>query len=112
VIIECAERFRAALRGYDILGRIGGEEFLILLPGWDLTTAPERTDDLLRAISGRPFATNEAELRITCSLGVATFNPKVDAPAPLEVLRRADTALYVAKNSGRNCARFEVVERS
>jgi diguanylate cyclase (GGDEF)-like protein len=111
VIIECGERFRAALRGYDLLGRIGGEEFLILLPGWDLTTAPERTDDLLRAINGRPFATNEAELRITCSLGVATFNPKVDPPTPLEVLRRADTALYVAKNSGRNCARFEVVER-
>jgi len=105
IIIQCAERFRSALRGYDLLGRFGGEEFLVLLPGWDQTTAPERIGDLLRAISGRPFKTEEAELRLTCSLGVATLDPRVDAPAPLELLRRADAALYAAKNAGRNCAR-------
>lgn len=108
IIIQCAERFHAALRSYDLVGRFGGEEFLILFPGWDLSTAPERIDDLLRAISDRAFVTDEAALHVTCSLGVATFDPKYDVPAPLEVLKRADTALYVAKNSGRNCARFEL----
>ncbi len=107
VIIECAVRFRAALRGYDIIGRIGGEEFLILLPGWDVSKAAKRIDNLRGAVGDRPFITDEAELHVTCSFGVATFNPKHDLPAPVEVMRRADAALYVAKNSGRNCARFE-----
>ena len=107
VIVECAVRFRAALRGYDVLGRIGGEEFLILLPGWDLPKAPERINDLLHAIGNQAFVTDKAELRVTCSFGVATFNPRLDAPEPLELLRRADAALYAAKNSGRNCARFD-----
>ena len=105
--MQCATRFRSALRGYDLLGRFGGEEFLILLPGWDATTAPERVNDLLRAIADVPIATDEADLHLTCSIGVATFDPKLDVPAPLEVLKRADAALYVAKNSGRNCVRFE-----
>ncbi len=108
VIIECTKRLRDGMRGYDLLGRIGGEEFLMLLPGWSLSTAPERIKDLLGAISDRPFVTDEAELNLTCSLGVATFDPKLDEPAPLEVMRRADAALYVAKNSGRNCARSEL----
>jgi diguanylate cyclase (GGDEF)-like protein len=107
VIFECATRFRSALRGYDLLGRFGGEEFLILLPGWDAPTAPDRVKDLLRAIADVPIATDEADLHLTCSIGVATFDPKLDVPAPLEVLKRADAALYVAKNSGRNCVRFE-----
>ena len=111
VIIECAERFRAALRGYDILGRIGGEEFLILLPGWNLPKAPDRINDLLSAIGDHAFVTEKAELRVTCSLGVSTFNPRRDEPAPLELLRRADAALYAAKNAGRNCARFEQLVR-
>ncbi|KAA6457848.1 diguanylate cyclase [Acidobacteria bacterium AB60] len=105
VIMQCAERFRSVMRGYDLLGRLGGEEFLILLPGWDQATAPKRIEDLLRAISGKSFKTQEAELRMTCSLGVATFDPKGDDPAHLEVLRRADAALYAAKAAGRNCAR-------
>ncbi len=108
VIMQCATRFRSALRGYDLLGRFGGEEFLILLPGWDVSLAPERINGLMRAIGDLPFATNEAELHVTCSIGVATFDPEVDAPLPLDVMKRADAALYAAKNSGRNCVRFEL----
>ena len=107
VIIECAVRFRTALRGYDLLGRIGGEEFLILLPGWDLPRAPERIFDLLHAIGDRVFVTDKAKLSVTCSFGVATFVPSLDEPEPQELLRRADAALYAAKSSGRNCARFD-----
>jgi diguanylate cyclase (GGDEF)-like protein len=96
------------MRGYDIVGRYGGEEFLILFPGWDLTRAPHRVDDLLESIRSRPFDCGESTIRLTCSLGVATFRPEMDSPSIREVLCRADTALYVAKNSGRNCASFEV----
>lgn len=107
VIREAAQRFRDAMRAYDVVGRYGGEEFLVLFPGWDPTAASGRIQDLLDAIRSRPFAACEAEIHLTCSIGVATFRPGLDAPSLREVLSRADTALYVAKNSGRNCARFE-----
>jgi diguanylate cyclase (GGDEF)-like protein len=108
VIRESADRFRSAMRGYDIVGRYGGEEFLILFPGWDFLLAPGRIDDLLESIRSRPFEVTEHRVQLTCSIGVATFRPEVDSPSIRDVLCRADTALYVAKNSGRNCASFEV----
>ena len=107
VIRESADRFRCTMRGYDIVGRYGGEEFLILFPGWDLMLAPGRVDDLLEAIRSRTFEVGESRVRLTCSIGVATFRPDLDSPSIREVLSRADAALYVAKNSGRNCASFE-----
>lgn len=110
VIREAAQRFGEAMRTYDWVGRYGGEEFLILFPGWDPAIAPGRIDDLLQAIRSRPFAACETQVRLTCSIGVATFRPEMDPPSMREVLSRADTALYVAKNSGRNCARFETRE--
>ncbi len=108
VLREVAARFRAAIRGYDVVGRYGGEEFLILFPGWDPVHGVERIDDLLDAIRSRPYRTNEAEIRLTCSLGVGMFRPDLDPRDANEVIRRADTALYVAKNSGRNQAGFEM----
>lgn len=110
VIREAAQRFVEAMRVYDVVGRYGGEEFLILFPGWDPTLAPGRIDDLLEAIRSRPFEASDTEVRLTCSIGVATFRPGLDPASLREVLSRADTALYVAKNSGRNCARFETRE--
>jgi diguanylate cyclase (GGDEF)-like protein len=108
VIRESAERFRSSMRGYDIVGRYGGEEFLILFPGWDPMLAAGRVDDLLESIRSRTFEIGDSSVRLTCSIGVATFRPEIDSPSIREVLSRADTALYVAKNSGRNCASFEV----
>jgi diguanylate cyclase (GGDEF)-like protein len=108
VLRESAARISAAVRGYDLVGRYGGEEFLILFPGWDFQLAPTRIEDLLDAIRSRPFQIDEGEIRLTCSVGVAMFRPDKDADSVREVLSRADTALYVAKNSGRNTASFEV----
>lgn len=109
VLREAASRFQAAIRGYDVVGRYGGEEFLILFPEWNPENGAERIDELLGAIRSRPFRleSGEAELSLTCSAGVAVFFPNKDEPSGRELLSRADTALYVAKNSGRNTARFE-----
>ena len=112
VIREAAQRFRGAMRAYDVVGRYGGEEFLVLFPGWDPATAAGRIEELLDAIRSRPFTACEAEIHLTCSIGVATFRPGMDAPSLRELLSRADTALYVAKNSGRNCARYESRENA
>jgi diguanylate cyclase (GGDEF)-like protein len=106
IIREAAERLRAAMRSYDIVGRYGGEEFLILLPNFDLR--PSRIDDLLDAIRSQPFQGAQTEIRLTCSIGVGTFHPGADLPEVRDVISRADTALYAAKDAGRNCAKFEL----
>lgn len=110
ILREAAARFRAAFRSYDIVGRYGGEEFLILFPGWDPRESPARIDEVLEAIRSRSFVleSEAAELRLTCSAGVAVFRPDADPPDVGDLLKRADTALYVAKNSGRNVASLEV----
>lgn len=109
ILRETAARLLAAVRGYDVVGRYGGEEFLILFPGWDFLVAAGRVEELLDAVRARPFRIEreETELGVTCSAGVAVYRPHADAPDMREILRRADTALYVAKNSGRNTASFE-----
>lgn len=108
VLRETGQRLLSAVRGYDLVGRYGGEEFLILFPGWDFHHAPSRVEDVLNIIRSLPFEIEEGQITITCSVGVAMFRPDVDKPSTREVLSRADTALYVAKNSGRNTASFEV----
>jgi diguanylate cyclase (GGDEF)-like protein len=104
VISEAADRFRAAMRRYDLAGRYGGEEFLILFPGWDPDLAPGRVESLLDGIRSRPFDISGNEIHLTCSIGVSTFHPGIDSPEIRDVLSRADAALYAAKNDGRNRA--------
>lgn len=108
ILREFSDRLRATMRGCEIVGRFGGEEFLIIFPEWDLHVSTSRIDDLLDAIRSRPFKVDKDEINVTCSLGVAMIRPGEAADSIREALRRADTALYVAKSSGRNQASFEV----
>lgn len=108
VLKESAVRLRSSLRGYDMVGRYGGEEFLLLFPGWEATTGAGRIEELLQTIGAEPFRTSEAEISLTCSIGVASFLPERDMADPTEILRRADAELYAAKHAGRNRASFEM----
>jgi diguanylate cyclase (GGDEF)-like protein len=102
VLKEVAERLTSCLRGYDSIGRYGGEEFLILMPGCDFENNPGRLDDLLKSIQERPFVDGEREFRSTCSFGATVLRPGQILSSAEESLIAADRALYEAKERGRN----------
>jgi predicted adenylyl cyclase CyaB len=100
VLRQLVERFGRALRSYDTIGRIGGEEFMVILPGApsaELHVVPER---LRSAVERAPMSFDELTIPITISIGVATA---MYADIRRDVLvRLADDALYLAKRNGRN----------
>lgn len=95
-----ASTCRANLRHFDIIGRYGGEDFVIMLPETPLNVAADVADRLRKAIDGLVIETHKGELRVTVSLGVAPADAEVADLATL--INRADMALYEAKRSGRN----------
>ncbi|HXR96963.1 MAG TPA: diguanylate cyclase [Terriglobales bacterium] len=99
VLQEAGRRFVRAARPYDSIGRYGGEEFLIIMPGLDHDDGVARLEAFRRALTGEPFVIDGAALQLTCSLGVSW----VRGAAVLEdVLDNADRALYLAKKLGRD----------
>ncbi len=96
VLKEAARVAQGLLRLSDLLGRWGGEEFLVVAPQTDTAQAGELAERLRQAIAGCPL---ECVGNITASFGVAEYHP----PEPPEAwLKRADEALYAAKQGGRN----------
>ena len=101
VLRTTAMRLRGGMRRYDSIGRYGGEEFLILLPGCDEAEAVAQTERLRRLVSDAPVLHEGLEISVAISLGVSVFNGV--APAlPEEHIKAADDALYRAKAMGRN----------
>jgi diguanylate cyclase (GGDEF)-like protein len=90
------------LRGIDILGRLGGEEFLAILPDTDQEGAALAAERVRAAVAGHGFLLSEA-VNLTCSLGVATYPD--DAGDRDELIELADRAMYAAKTLGRNQVR-------
>jgi two-component system, cell cycle response regulator len=93
VLLAAVAAMRRRLRREDQLGRMGGEEFLVLLPDTGMAAA-RRVADALR----RQVAASDAPVPVTASLGLATW----EGEPPEALLKRADEALYAAKRSGRN----------
>jgi diguanylate cyclase (GGDEF)-like protein len=100
VLRHIAAACRENLRSVDILGRYGGEEFVVLLPDADRKTAIRVGERLRLAIAGISIPVNNGNLSVTASLGISTAKgEKINLKALME---RADSALYAAKNAGRN----------
>lgn len=100
VLRELAHKLRSELRAYDGVGRYGGEEFLLVLPGCDLKGALARTDEIRRRLASIPFVSDLPETSITVSMGITIAN--CGAGDPTTLLHNADVALYRAKNNGRD----------
>jgi two-component system cell cycle response regulator len=93
-----AERLLGHVRASDMVVRVGGEEFAVLMPGADLRTAETVAERLRAVIEEKPFALGPEPLRVTVSIGIAE-----GSVAPAELLKDADVALYASKRKGRNC---------
>jgi two-component system, cell cycle response regulator len=101
VLREVAKRMHALGRAYDAVGRYGGEEFLIVLPGCDISGVSIWAERLRNAIAQTPVDAPEGMIPVTLSVGATVGGGAI--PAELEgLLRSADAALYQAKNRGRN----------
>ncbi|HIE5058082.1 TPA: sensor domain-containing diguanylate cyclase, partial [Stenotrophomonas maltophilia] len=100
VLVAVARALRAAVRSQDEVVRMGGEEFLLLMPGMPREAASARLDRLRQRITEAGQALQVPGLEVTASIGLAQWRPGEDDLAGL--LRRADHAMYVAKRAGRN----------
>ena len=101
VLIEVAQRMRNCLRSYDVIGRYGGEEFLMILPDSDASQSVRLAERVRHAVSQEAFRFQDFELTVTVSQGVTTWTEPY--PIPVErLIQVADGALYLVKNSGRN----------
>ncbi len=101
VLREFATRIRRNTRGIDLTCRLGGEEFVIIMPGTDLLHAMQVAERLRTCIATEPFRVNASDkLTVTASVGVAALENDEDTPETL--FKRADVALYSAKRNGRN----------
>lgn len=104
VLRGVADVLRQCIRSTDILARVGGEEFLIVLPHQTLHEAEICAHRCRQAVAGSAFNCDGAMLKVTISAGVASRRSGIDESAAL--LREADQALYAAKAAGRNCVRM------
>lgn len=101
VLRKAARLLRESVRSYDFVGRYGGEEFFIAIPGCNATLVRRHAERIRRAVAAAPIRVGSEEIPITFSVGGASVPP--DHHSLEDVLTVADVALYHAKNSGRNC---------
>jgi diguanylate cyclase (GGDEF)-like protein len=101
VLKEIGAIFMRSVRSYDWVGRYGGEEFLLILPGSGFVSSRIRAEQLRAAVEAANIADGETSIQVTASFGVAC-----GSGAGFEsLIRAADAALYCAKDNGRNCVR-------
>jgi diguanylate cyclase (GGDEF)-like protein len=100
LLLQAAQRLDDAVRASDTVARIGGDEFIVLCEGVTPTQADELAHRIVQSFR-TPFALLGQEALVTASIGVAVADPEA---SPAELLRDADTAMYLAKHSGRDTA--------
>lgn len=113
VLVASTARCAAQLRNIDMFGRLGGEEFLIVLPGTGTDEAAAAAERIRKCFTTAPIQTEKGPFPITVSIGLTTYTPsteRLEEHNPESITRslllHADLALYQAKSEGRNCIRI------
>ncbi|MFQ5480467.1 MAG: diguanylate cyclase [Thermodesulfobacteriota bacterium] len=99
ILTECVARISGSIRPYDFIGRYGGEEFLLVLPGTDESNAMIVCERILGRVQAEPVIYNGISIPCTLSIGLATWSGREDVDKLIEA---SDKALYMAKEKGRN----------
>ena len=99
MLVSVVQRISATLRSYDVIGRYGGEEFLIIAPGCDLPLAEKLAQRVAAAVRDEVIDLGNEGATLTLSLGVTLGTAESD---PEFLVALADTAMYQAKRNGRD----------
>ncbi|CAG1009938.1 putative signaling protein [Burkholderiales bacterium] len=108
---DAAQRLHEAVRENDTVARLGGDEFLIVVPGLQPAHSTHHVMELLARVQrsfATPFSLVGQDLTVTVSIGIALYPD--DAADPVELVKQADTAMYAAKEHGRDAYRFYTPE--
>ncbi len=103
VLRETAAMLRGALRGSDMVARMGGDEFIVICPNADMDAALPIAERIRAGLEGHEVAYGAARCTVSVSIGAAVRTADMEGPEAL--LRAADEALYAAKRAGKNCVR-------
>ncbi|WP_413459063.1 putative bifunctional diguanylate cyclase/phosphodiesterase [Herbaspirillum huttiense] len=104
LLVAVAQRIRACIRGEDMVARIGGDEFVVVMSNLSSPEVVEQLSENILSALRQDFQIEDATLRVTSSIGIAVYpnsGESVDA-----LMKNADAAMYEAKQSGRNTYRF------
>jgi len=104
LLVILSDRLRSVVSKHDIVSRMGGDEFLVLLKQGDLNSSIQRVADRMLESIRQPVSILGQDIEVTASIGVATYPG--DALTPQELIRNADLALYLSKDNGRNRLSF------
>nr|BFF08936.1 hypothetical protein GCM10025699_02390 [Microbacterium flavescens] len=102
VLVELATRLQTGVRSGDVVGRIGGDEFVAVCAGTDAEAAASIAARILD-ICGQPVVVADGIVSPSVSIGISLYRPGVDSPpTPEQLLVRADAAMYDSKRQGKN----------
>ena len=101
VLQDLAQKCSEQLRSFDVMARYGGDEFILMLPETESDKASQTAERLRQVIESNRLETVSGPLQVTISFGIATLEES-DEISLDDLIDRADTALYIAKNNGRN----------
>jgi diguanylate cyclase (GGDEF)-like protein/PAS domain S-box-containing protein len=104
VLVELVERIRGVLRADDVVARVGGDEFVVLLQDVPTTTELQQIAERLRSVVRAPLRIGDREVAVSMSMGLVGVDRRPGQQVDAErLLRRADRAMYRAKATGRDC---------